>query len=214
MKTFEQLTIKQVKKEILYWEQDNENPKSVIVIYIGQCPDSEPYLQGGGTTCEHFFAIVSIDGVKRWKGYEWDCDEEDITASWDGPVCDEVGYEGFYADNDDKELPENVVERCEYVSQTMDTTDLSTCKVDVNAELKVPVKHVRWNYPFEVKEGSYNVYPIDEAHTWGELLTRITEVFQKEYAEHESEMGHALGDYIIELLEIHPNNLATVQFGS
>lgn len=37
---------------------------------------------------------------------------------------------------------------------TMDTTDLSTCNVDVNAGLKVPVTFVRWNYPFEVKRGS------------------------------------------------------------
>lgn len=219
MKLFEQLTLKQVKKEILYWEQDNENPKSVEVICAGQDPDTDIYEQGDGTTCEHFFAVVVIDGVKRWKGYEWNCDDEDITSSWNGPVCDEVGYEGFMAgtgdDEDDDELPSNVVERCEYVSQTMDTADLSDCNVDPKQELKVPVKHVRWNYPFVVEGvGDYNVYPIETAKTWGELLARIVEVFQREYAKHEDEMGHALGDYIIELLDVHPNGLATVCFGS
>lgn len=82
MKRFEELTIKQVKKEILYFEQDNENPKSVIVICIGQSPDSEPYLQGDGTTCEHFFANVLIDGEPCSMGYEWNCDDEEITSSW------------------------------------------------------------------------------------------------------------------------------------
>ena len=32
MKRLEQLTFKQVKKEILFGEQDNENPKSVEVV--------------------------------------------------------------------------------------------------------------------------------------------------------------------------------------
>ena len=219
MKTFEQLTIKQVKKEILYWEQDKENPKSIEVLSIAQDPSSDLYEQGDGTTCEHFFAVVEIDGVKQWKGYEWNCDEEDITSSWcDRAELEEVGYENicdtYFDEDDDERLPENVVERCKYVSQTMDTTDLSHCNVDVYAKLKVPVKFVRWNYPFEVERGSYNVYSIEEAHTWGALLTRIVEVFQKEYAEHESEMSHALGDYIIEPLDIHPNGLATVCFGS
>ena len=135
-------------------------------------------------------------------GYEWDCDEESITASW-------------RADEDDNdELPENVVERCDYVGMQMDSADLSNCSVDANIELNVPVKHVRWNYPFEVERGSYNVYPIEEAHTWGELLARIVDVFQEEYDKHESEMAHELGDYIIEQMEIHPNGMVTVSFGS
>ena len=219
MKRFEQLTFKQVKKEILYWEQDGENPKSVEVICAGQDPDSDIYEQGDGTTCEHFFAVVVIDGVKCWKGYEWNCDDEDITSSWDGPVCDEVGYEGFMIGIDDgednDELPSNVVERCKYVGQTMDTADLADCNVDPEQELKVPVKRVRWNYPFVVEgAGDYNVYPIEPAKTWGELLTRIVEVFQREYAKHEDEMNHAICDYIIEQLDVHPNELATVCFGS
>ena len=86
MKTFEQLTIKQVKKEILYWEQDNENPKSIEVVCVGQNPGEDIYYQGDGEPCEHFFAVVLIDGVSFLKGYEWDCADEDITASWDDDV--------------------------------------------------------------------------------------------------------------------------------
>lgn len=222
MKLFEQLTFKQVKKEILYWEQDNENPKSIEVICIGQDPDGDIYEQGDCTTCEHFFAVVVIDGVKCWKGYEWNCDDEEISASWNGPLCDEVGYEDFMPGNDDGEdeedgqLPPNVAERCEYVSQTMDTADLGECSVDPEQELKVPVKCVRWNYPFVVEGvGDYNVYYlIEPAKTWGELLKRIVKVFQQEYAKHEDEMNHAIGDYIIEQLDVHPNGVATVSFGS
>lgn len=143
----------------------------------------------------------------------------------------ERNYDGNWRDNSDFEpggkmeqlakaerepevLPPNVVERHDYVGITMDSTIDEKEDLTFARKLKVPVKHVRWNYPFEVKEGSYNVYPIEETRTWGELLTRIVEVFQREYAEHESEMNHAIGDYIIEPLEIHPNGLATVSFGS
>lgn len=116
--------------------------------------------------------------------------------------------------NDDDELPSHIVERCKYVSQPMDTTDLCYCDIEPNKPLKVPVDNVRWNYPFEVEKGDFNVYHIETARTWGELLTRIVEVFQREYAAHECEMAHELSDYIIEPLEIHPNGLATVYFGS
>lgn len=219
MKLFEQLTFKQVKKEILYWEQDNENPKSVEVVCVGQDPDSDIYPQCDFTPCERFFAVVVIDGVKRWRGYEWNCDDEEISSSWNGPVCDEVGYEGFMPGNDDGEdekdgkLPSNVVERYECVGQTMDSADLCECIVDQEQELKVPVKRVRWNYPFVVEgAGDYNAYPIEPAKTFGELMTRIVEVFQREYAKHEDEMRFAIGDYIIEQLDVHPNGLATVCF--
>lgn len=211
MKTFEQLTIKQVKKKILYWEQDNENPKSIEVVCVWQKPDSDPYVQGDGSTCEHFFAVVLIDGVKHCMGYEWDCDDENITGSWDDDVTGLIETDS----NNDDELPENVVERCDYVGLIMGMPVIESNVENVEdlyAELKVPVTHVRWNYPFEVREGSYIVYPIEEAHTWLDLLSRISEVFEDEYNEHVTD--HALSGYIIELLEIHPNGLATVHFGS
>lgn len=88
MKRFEKLTFNQVKKEILYWEQDNENPKSIKVVCVGQDPDSDFYEQGDGTMNEHFFAVVVIDGEKYWKGYEWNCDDEEISTGWDEPDGD------------------------------------------------------------------------------------------------------------------------------
>lgn len=91
MKRFDKLTISQVKEEILYWEQDNENPKSIEVISVGQNPDADIYKQGDGSMCERFFAVVVIDGEKYMKGYEWDCDDEDITASWDDDVTSFFG---------------------------------------------------------------------------------------------------------------------------
>lgn len=96
----------------------------------------------------------------------------------------------------------------------MDATDLCYSNIDSNKALKVPVKRVRWNYPFVVEGvGDYNVYPIETAKTWGELLTRIVEVFQREYAKHK-DVRDIIGDYIIEQLDVHPNGLATVCFGS
>lgn len=143
----------------------------------------------------------------------------------------ERNYDGNWRDNSDFEpggkmeqtakaerepevLPPNVVERFDYVGITMDSTIDEEKDLTFERKLKVPVTAVRWNYPSEVERGSYNVYSIDTAQTFGELLTRIIEVFQQEYAKHEKELPHALGDYIIEQMEIHPNNLATVQFGS
>lgn len=83
MKQFEQLTFKQVKKEILYWEHDNENPKSIEVICVGQDPDRNFYEQGDGSMNEQFFALVVIDGEKYWKYYEWNCTDEEISTGWD-----------------------------------------------------------------------------------------------------------------------------------
>lgn len=118
------------------------------------------------------------------------------------------------AEREPGDLPPNVVEREEYVGLKMDATGFAENDLRMDQKLKVPVTSVRWNYPFNVKSGSYNVYHIKEARKWGELLTSIVEVFRKEYVKHENELNHELGDYIIELLEIHPNGLTTVCFGS
>lgn len=86
--------------------------------------------------------------------------------------------------------------------------------MDVAKELAVPVKYIRMDYPFPMEQGSYNVYQIQEAKTWGELLTEIIKVFQREYKIHEDKLIHNLSDYIIEPVVIHPNNAATVMIGS
>lgn len=109
-------------------------------------------------------------------------------------------------------LPKNIVERCDYVSQSL--LNLSVAQVNVTKELSVPVKHIRMDYPFPVEHGEFNVYRIPEAKTWGELLIETIRVFQREYEHHKAKLIHSLGDYIIELVEIHPNNLATIYIGS
>lgn len=83
MKSFENLTIKQVKKEILAWEYDNENPQKIEVITIGQDPDADCYEQGDGHLCEQFYAEVMINDEVVSRGYEWDLEEETITSSFD-----------------------------------------------------------------------------------------------------------------------------------
>ncbi|MBR6142498.1 MAG: hypothetical protein IKQ37_12205 [Bacteroidaceae bacterium] len=110
--------------------------------------------------------------------------------------------------------PEGIVELCEYVGQSLTTLELSKAQVDVAKELAVPVKYIRMDYPFPVEQGSYNVYQIQEVKTWGELLTEIIKVFQREYKIHEDKLIHNLSDYIIEPVVIHPNNAATVMIGS
>jgi len=83
MKRFEDLTIKQVKKEILAWEYDKENPQKIEVITIGQDPDEDCYEQGDGHQCEQFYAEVMINDEVVNHGYEWDLEEETITSSFD-----------------------------------------------------------------------------------------------------------------------------------
>ena len=215
MKQLEQLTIKQVKKEIIAWETEmGREPKSVEVISIGQHstawnPDANIYMDGDGSTMEYFFANVIIDGEERMRYYVWDCDDEDIyTGTDDDPQM----YEG--EDADGEQLPPNIVERCKYVGQSLATLDLSEAQVDVKKELAVPVVRIRMDYPFPVESGDFNVYSIPEAKTWGELLTEIIKVFQREYNAGKNATPYALEDFVIEQIDIHPNNLATVLIGS
>lgn len=207
MKKFEQLTIKQVKKEIIAWETEmGREPKTVEVVSIGQHPDADIYKQGDDTLCEHFFACVIIDGEEKKCFYEWNLDDEEVDASSDE---DPLEYE-----DDDDSLPPNIVERCDYVGQSLATLDLSEAQVDTMKELAVPVTHIRMDYPFPVERGDFNVYKIPEAKTWGELLTETIKVFQREYNAGKNAAPHALEDFVIEPIEIHPNNLATVIIGS
>ena len=210
MKKFEQLTIKRVKKEIIAWETEmGREPKSVEVIYIGQNPDEELYEQDDGTFCEQFYAHVVIDGEEMTRYYEWNCTDEEISAS-----SDEDSHENDCDNNNDEQLPPNIVERCKYVGQSLATLDLSEAQVDVKKELAVPVVRIRMDYPFPVESGDFNVYSIPEAKTWGELLTEIIKVFQREYNAGKNAAPHALEDFVIEPIDIHPNNLATVMIGS
>lgn len=208
MKSFENLTIKQVKKEILAWEYDKENPQKIEVITIGQDPDEDCYEQGDGHLCEQFFAEIMIDDEPITRGYEWDMEEESITSSFDPNQEDD--------DEDGDELPSNVVARLNYAAQALDTLELSPAEdVDVNETLPHPVTYIRMEYPFKIEgNGSYNVYKISPANTWGELLTETIKVFQREYNAGKSVAPHVLSDYIIERVDVHPNDLATIGIGS
>ena len=123
------------------------------------------------------------------------------------------------ADDDEEEngeLPSNVVARLDYAAQSLDTLELSPADdVDVNGELPYAVTTIRMGYPFEIEgNGSYNVYRIAPAKTWGELLTETIKVFQREYEAGNAVAPHLLSDYIIERVDVHPGDLATICIGS
>ena len=207
MKSFENLTIKQVKKEILAWEYDKENPQTIQVITIGQDPDADCYEQGDGHLCEQFYAEVMINDEVVNRGYEWDWEEETITSSFDPSQDDD--------DDDEDDDEPNVVAHLDYAAQHLDTLELSPAEdVDVNEVLPCKVTDIRMNYPFEVERGDFNVYKIAPAKTWGELLTETIKVFQREYEAGKAIAPHVLSDYIIERVDIHPNNIATIGIGS
>lgn len=118
-------------------------------------------------------------------------------------------------DDDDDELPSNVVARLDYAAQSLDSLELSPdASVDINQQLPYPVTNIRMAYPFKVERGSYNVYKISPAKTWGELLTETIKVFQREYEAGKAVAPHQLSDYIIERVDVHPGDLATICIGS
>ena len=112
------------------------------------------------------------------------------------------------------QLPAHILQCCEYVGQPLSTSDLSGCNIDISTPLDEPVTDIRMDYPFKVERGSYNVYAINPAHTWGELLTETIKVFQREYEAGKAVAPHHLFDYIIERVDVHPNDLATICIGS
>ena len=117
-------------------------------------------------------------------------------------------------------LPKNAIEGCEYVGQDVCSTEIDPEMAqeygfDAEQALLQPVEFIRMDYPFEVTPpASYNVYKIPVAKTWGELVKAIKEVCIREYAAGHNAACHALEDYIIEGVLIHPNNAATVMIGS
>lgn len=82
MKRVEDLTIKQVKKEIVYWETENgKKAKTIVVHSISQDPDEDMYQQGNGHWCEQFYATVEINDEMLKRNYEWDTENEDIISA-------------------------------------------------------------------------------------------------------------------------------------
>ena len=112
------------------------------------------------------------------------------------------------------DLPENVLQRCERAGQPLHTLDLTDNYVRCGKRLPHVVTNIRMAYPFKVERGSYNVYEIAPAKTWGELLTEVVKVFQRECKAGKNTSRHALEDFIISSVDVHPNDLATIEIDS
>ena len=174
-------------------------------------PECEMYQQGDGHWCETIYAKVMVNGEVKDYELEWDTEEEEITSVMSGNQEDD--------DEDGDELPSNVVARLNYAAQALDTLELSPAEdVDVNEELPCEVTTIRMDYPFEIEgNGSYNVYKISPAKTWGELLTETIKVFQREYNAGKAVAPHVLSDYIIERVDVYQScdsGMATIGIGS
>ena len=112
-------------------------------------------------------------------------------------------------------LPENVLQRCRYAAQHLHTLDLTGNNVRSDKKLPYTLTTIRMGYPFKIEgNGWYNVYKIAPATTWGELLTETVKVFQREYNAGKNDTFHGLEDFIIEGVDVHPGDLATIGIGS
>lgn len=142
---------------------------------------------------------------------EADCGTHPWVLTWDEDDC-----EFYRLMRWDQDWEWHVTVRLDYAGQSVDSLELSPADdVDVNEELPHAVANIRMNYPFEIEGGgSYNVYKIAPAKTWGELLTETIKVFQREYEAGKAIAPHELSDYIIKRVDVHPNDLATICIGS
>lgn len=199
------------KKEIMDYCMTTE----VLIMNVGfdydlleSDEDNETTLMATADVTTSDERFEDCNGIHPW-ALTWDEEmcEFCTVSRWD-QECDK--------DEDNDELPSNVVARIDYAAQPLDTLELSPAEdMDVNEELPHPVTNIRMAYPFEIEgNGSYNVYKIAPAKTWGELLTETIKVFQREYNAGKATAPHQIGDYVIERVDVHPNDLATICIGS
>jgi hypothetical protein len=141
----------------------------------------------------------------------WDMEQDCFTAC---EVRKDTAEDGKILTRENSQLPSHILQCCEYVGQPLHTSDLSGCSIDTSTPLDEPVTDIRMAYPFKVERGSYNVYAIKPAHTWGELLTETVRVFQDLCDKGLNITFHGIEDFIIERVDVHPNNLATIGIGS
>ena len=122
-------------------------------------------------------------------------------------------------DEDDGKMPEDY-EEVDYVGQNVSADEIDCMMQDeeLDAELKNPVTNIRMDYPFRVEgRGTYNVYKIEAAKTWRELVKAVMDVCKREYAAGHNDAPHALEDYVIEHVWVckgFDGGLATVGIGS
>ena len=83
-----------------------------------------------------------------------------------------------------------------------------------DALLPSEVHNIRMDYPFPVVRGDYNVYPINPCTTLKGLIAETQRVFRSLWDAGLSNAPHSLDEFTIECIIPHPNNLATIVFGS
>ena len=106
-----------------------------------------------------------------------------------------------------------VADLCEYAAQPLKTTYIGKhVGFKPDEELKVEVRTIRMDYPFNVEKGE--VYIIRRSKTWGALVRQIVRTFQREYNAGKNITFHGLDDFIIERIEVWPDGLADVYIGS
>jgi len=106
-----------------------------------------------------------------------------------------------------------VADMCEYAAQPLRTTYIGkNVGFKPEQKLKVEVRTIRMDYPFNVENGE--VYIIRRSNTWGALIRQIVRTFQREYNAGKNITFHGLDDFIIERVAVWPDGMADVYIGS
>ena len=94
---FEAFTVKQIKKEIVFWEtRGGRDAKKVEVLSIGQDPDADMYTYDDVITAEEWYesfnATVIIDGEVHVKEYEISLADGSICTSQECGCNNDINY--------------------------------------------------------------------------------------------------------------------------
>ena len=201
--------LKLVKEQLM----ESYRTSNVMIQSIGIDDDLSEIYDEENDCCVMVWADVKSDE----ECFEKDCGLHPWAMWWNQNDCAFHTLCRWDQEDDDEDgLPSNVLARLNYAAQKLDTLELSPAEdVDVNGALPYPVTYIRMAYPFEIEgNGSYNVYKIAPAKTWGELLTETIKVFQREYEAGKNITFHPIEDFIIERVDVHPGDLATICIGS
>ena len=94
---FEAFTVKQIKKEIVFWEtRGGRDAKKVEVLSIGQDPDADMYTYDDVITAEEWYesfnATVIIDGKEHVMEYEISLADGSICSSQECGYNNDINY--------------------------------------------------------------------------------------------------------------------------
>lgn len=80
--------------------------------------------------------------------------------------------------------------------------------------LAAPLSWIRWDYP--VTKGSpMQLHKLEKpVTTLRELVSEVQKYLKQDYDNGLCTAPHIFEDYCIELIEVHPGNMATIHFGS